>query len=190
MREVIFRSESEDFGVSLRMVGLGDLQDLGDEKLHGFVDVDVVLGGGLEPPDVVVLVGVLVELFSADLEAWQIALVPEEEGRDGVSVGERDLAVEVLPPLFDGLKRDGPRQIKDDHRGDGVLVVDARHAAISLVACHVPKLQRYSLVVVPVHGLDGKINPNRQLVLGIENAFCIPFDDTENETKSKRDRSE
>lgn len=61
-------------------------------------------------------------------------------------------------PLCDGLERADARDVKDDHGANGLLVVDARHVAESLLAGNVPELEAHFGVWVPANDLERKVD--------------------------------
>lgn len=61
-------------------------------------------------------------------------------------------------PTLDGIKGVFASDVKDDHRSDGFLVVDASHVTKALLSSDIPELETDECLGVPLDHLESKVD--------------------------------
>lgn len=104
-------------------------------------------------------------------------LIGQQYAGYGTAVGQLDLRVQILLPLADTVKGAAARHIKHDEGADGLLVVDTRHIAETLLSGNVPELQADYRIGVPVEHLQGKVNANGGTIVLAKELMYIALDE-------------
>mmetsp|Transcript_48275 Transcript_48275/g.121539 ORF Transcript_48275/g.121539 Transcript_48275/m.121539 type:complete len:346 (+) Transcript_48275:10-1047(+) len=151
-----------------------------DEVVDSAVDSNALQRRGLIPANKAKLLGEgrhpLVRLEK--LTFGQIALVRQQDAGKRAAVGQGHLAVDVILPPLQPLKRLFARDVKHHKSTGGLPVVVLRHVGKALLASNVPQLQLHCRVFIPLDFFQDKIHPNRCPVSSDEGSFHVSADQT------------